>query len=483
MTGNQLPRCTPKSQGVASSSIMQFVETAEMKIRHLHSLMLLRHGTVVAEGWWHPYAAHHPHMLFSLSKSFTSTGIGLAVSEGKLSLDDRVISFFPGDEPRVVSTKLAAMSVRHLLTMTTGHDIDTTEHLFTAPDGNWTRAFLELPVKFKPGTHFLYNTGASYMLSAIVQKVTGMTLLNYLEWRLFKPLGIEGATWEISPQGINTGGFGLSIKTEDIARFGQLLLQKGKWNGQQILKPSWVELATSYQVPNGPSESPDWGQGYGFQFWRCRHNAFRGDGACGQYCLVLPEQDAVLAITAGVENMQEVLDCIWENLLPGMKSASLPEDPQSLNKLAEKLGSLALKGPEGKQSQRHMEGIYGRWYGIDPNPAGIEKLRLDFNGRNYVLTMKDVSGEQRITCGTDSWFEGETTLFHHPIMNQPMKIAARGAWTGKGVLAMELCFYETPFSLILSAQFNADHLQIDTKANVTFGNLGYPSLAGRFAAS
>jgi CubicO group peptidase (beta-lactamase class C family) len=179
--------------------------------------------------WWPKDGGRHthpntPHVLFSLSKSFTSTAVGLAVAEGYLSVEDPVLSFFPDDAPATVNDNLAAMRVRHLLSMSTGHVEDTTGSLFAQPDGNWVRGFLACPVEHVPGTHFLYNTGASYMLSAIVHKVTGQRMLHYLQGRLFEPLGIEDATWETCPRGIDVGGFGLSVKTEDIARFGQLYL-------------------------------------------------------------------------------------------------------------------------------------------------------------------------------------------------------------------------------------------------------------------
>ena len=212
---NRLPRCAPEAQGVSSSAIHGFVEAVEKQISELHSFMLLRHGAVVAEGWWSPYGPDRPHMLFSLSKSFTSTAIGLAVAEGRLSVEDRVLSFFPDDAPARISRNLDAMQVRHLLSMSTGHAEDTTGYMHKRRDGNWIRAFLARPVQHKPGTFFLYNTGATYMLSAIIQKVTGLTLLDYLQPRLFEPLGIQNPTWEMSPQGINTGGYGLSITTED----------------------------------------------------------------------------------------------------------------------------------------------------------------------------------------------------------------------------------------------------------------------------
>src|SRR3954470_10159745 len=177
---SQLPYSAPEAQGLGSSAILGFVEAVEQNIESLHSFMLLRHGHVLAEGWWAPYEAERPHMLFSLSKSFTSSAIGLAVAEGRLSVDDLVLPFFPEDAPANPSAHLAAMRVHDLLSMSTGHDVDTTLYLRQQPDGNWAKAFLARPVEHTPGTHFVYNSGATYMLSAIIQKLTGTTLLEYL---------------------------------------------------------------------------------------------------------------------------------------------------------------------------------------------------------------------------------------------------------------------------------------------------------------
>src|SRR6267142_1410306 len=227
--GADLPRSSPEAQGIPSSAILSFVEAADKNINSLNSFMLLRHGQVVAEGWWSPYDAESPHSLYSLSKSFTSTAVGLAISEGKLSLDDEVLKFFPDDAPSEPSSNLKAMRVSDLLRMSTGQQAEPGRKA----DQSWTRTFLAQPIPFKPGTHFLYNTSATYMLSAIVQKATGMTVLDYLRPRLFEPLGIDRPTWETSPQGITVGGYGLSVRTEDIAKFGQLYLQKGQWHGKQ----------------------------------------------------------------------------------------------------------------------------------------------------------------------------------------------------------------------------------------------------------
>jgi CubicO group peptidase (beta-lactamase class C family) len=333
-----LPRSTPEAQGVASTAIHAFVEAANQKVDTMHSFMLVRHGHVIAEGWWKPEAAEKPHVMHSLSKSFTSTAVGMAVAEGRMSVDDPVLKFFPDDSPSEPSPHLKAMRVRDLLTMSTGHEIPPK---FTA-DESWVRTFLADPVPHKPGTHFKYNSPGTYMLSAIVTKVTGETVLDYLKPRLFSPLGIDNPEWGSSPQGITVGGWGLKIRTEDIAKFGQFYLQKGNWKGLQLLPKDWVKQATDKQVSNGSDPTKDWDQGYGFQFWRCRFGAYRGDGAHGQFCVVLPEQDAVVAITANTKDMQGELNLVWEYLLPAFGARPLPEDAAEQAKLKKALSSLEV---------------------------------------------------------------------------------------------------------------------------------------------
>jgi CubicO group peptidase (beta-lactamase class C family) len=243
-----LARSTPEAQGVASAGVLAFVEAADRDVKSMHSFMLLRHGHVVAEAWWKPEGPEKPHQLWSLSKSFTSTAVGLAIQEGKLRLDDKVLSFFPDQAPAKVSENLRAMTVKDLLTMTCGHDKEVKLTLTdTLP---WVQAFLGQPVPHAPGTHFLYNTPGTHMLSAIVRKVTGETVLEYLQPRLFGPLGITKPEWPASPQGNTIGGWGLFLKTEDISKFGQLYLQKGQWQGKQLVPESWVALASARQVLN-----------------------------------------------------------------------------------------------------------------------------------------------------------------------------------------------------------------------------------------
>jgi CubicO group peptidase (beta-lactamase class C family) len=338
--GGPLPRSTPEAQGISSQAVLDFVEAADTNVNTLHSFMIVRHGHVISEGWWKPESAEKPHILNSLSKSFNSTAVGLAIHEGKLSLDDPVLKFFPNDAPADPSDNLKAMTVRDLLTMTCGHDTEPK----SVGGGPSVKQFLAHPVVYKPGTHFQYNTMGAYTLSAIVTKVTGQTSLDYLKPRLFEPLGIENPRWDASPEGNSLGGYGMYIRTEDIAKFGQLYLQRGKWNGVQLVPEDWVAQATAKQVPNdqeGHSKiGIDWTQGYGFQFWRCTHNAFRGDGAGGQLCVMMPDQDMVVAITAQTGNFQGEMNAIWDNLLDACHPEALVEDSATQEKLKQVISNL-----------------------------------------------------------------------------------------------------------------------------------------------
>jgi CubicO group peptidase (beta-lactamase class C family) len=457
--GAELPRSSPESQGVSSRGVLAFVEAADKSIDSMHSLMVVRHGRVIAEGWWSPYDAQSPHALYSLSKSFTSTAVGLAIAEGKLRLDDEVLKFFPSDAPAAPSKNLQAMRVSDLLRMSTGHQDEPK----LTPAEPLVKTFLAQPVPFKPGTHFLYNTPATYMLSAIVQKVTGKTVLDYLTPRLFEPLGIEKPTWGTSPQGITLGGYGLSLRTEDIARFGQLYLQKGKWDGKQIVPEAWVGAATLLQTSNGSNPRSDWDQGYGYQFWRSRNGAYRGDGAFGQYCVVLPEQDAVIVITSGVKDMQAVLNLVWETLLPAIQPTPLPADDEASKALSHGLKRLSMRPQEGSATPAKVS---GKTYTFPANDQKLEAIRLETdNDGGVTLDVRSGGVEGRIVCGPGVWRKGRLALGQ--LAEQPA--AASGAWTGSDTYRAKICFYETPFTRTLILKFTGDQLLYDTESNVGFG--------------
>jgi CubicO group peptidase (beta-lactamase class C family) len=467
-----LQRTMPERQGVASSAILQFVEALESQIHEIHSFMLLRHGSVIAEGWWSPYGHEHPHLLFSVSKSFTSTAVGLAISEGHFSIDDFVINFFPDDTPDDVSDLLATMRVRHLLSMATGQAEDTWSYMVDRPDGNWIKGFLNVPVLHTPGTHFLYNTGATYMLSALVQKTTGMKLVDYLQPRLFEALGIENASWQESPQGITAGGIGLSLKTEDVARFGLLYLQKGLWGGHQILPADWVKEATDSQISSSGMQI-DWTQGYGYQFWRSRHGAYRGDGVFGQYCIVMPEQDAVLAITSGIDifDMQQPLNLVWDILLPAMSTESLPDDTVAHDRLTKRLSNLAMQVVQGNAKSRIASQVSGQIYAVDNNSLNIETMILDFTESGCTVRINMASGDETLPCGYGTWLRADTALFRQPLLFDRTPTAISGAWTAENIYTMIIRLYETPFFHTVVCHFVGDEMIVEIQVNISMESM------------
>jgi CubicO group peptidase (beta-lactamase class C family) len=470
-----LPRSTPEAQGISSATLLDFVTAADQQVDAMNSFMLVRHGRVVAEGWWSPYSAETPHSMYSLSKSFTSTAVGLAISEGKLSLDDEVLKFFPDAAPAAPGENLKQMRVRDLLTMNTGqHAEDVAKFSFDSTEP-LVKLFLSLPVAHKPGTHFWYNTPATFMESAIVQKVTGQTVFDYLKPRLFEPLGIETPTWEMKQQ-YTFGGSGLHIRTEDIARFGQMLLQKGEWNGKQLVPAAWLEMATARQTSNGSNPTSDWDQGYGYNFWRCRPGCYRGDGAFGQFCIVMPAQDAVVAITSGTRDMQSVMNLVWDKILPALQAKSLDPDAAAQNKLAKTLAGLSLHPQLGAAAPGAAAKWSGKTFRFSTNDQKLETVALEFGSANNPVTLilRDNGVDQRIACGNGSWIKGRMTCANFE--EQP--VAASGAWTADGTYTVKLSFYETPFRLTLDLKFDDEKLFYDCEYNVNFGPTKQPQLVG-----
>ncbi|KAB7733037.1 serine hydrolase [Rudanella paleaurantiibacter] len=479
-----LPRSTPEAQGVSPAGIVNFLQVTERRNFKLHSLMVVRNGHVVAEGWWAPYRADRKHTLYSLSKSITATAVGLAVGERRLTVEDTVVSFFPDDVPANADPKLARMKVKHLLTMSTGHDLTDAEvfpRLFDTPNDNWVRTFLALPIGQEPGSRFRYNTLATYMLGRIVQKLTGQTLIEYLTPRLFEPLGIEGADWEIDTQRFNVGGWGLRLKTEDIAKFGQLYLQYGVWNEKQVVPSVWIDEATQQQIvqprqPNAPRppETDDWMQGYGYQLWGCRNGAYRADGAFGQFCIVIPDQNAVVVITAEQADMQAVLDEVWNHLLPAFQRTN--QITETTRKAFERaFADLAISPPAGSLSSPTVNRVNRRTYAIGDNPQGVSLVSLDFGTRDWVLDMQDRQGKHQLRGGLFAWREGVTTLSPLPLKLLPTPVpgevrhpvAVSGAWRDPNTFQITCRYVETAHYDTLTFRFEGDTVQITPRSSLT----------------
>ncbi len=429
--------------------------------------MFLRHGHVCAEGWWKPYSPDIPHMLFSLSKSFTSAAIGIMQAEYNLDLETPLYRFFPEADAFITDPKMRSVSLRHLLTMSSGHASCAMAFMEKASDGDYVKSFLSSKLTYLPGERFVYNSGASYMLAAVVRKVTGENVREYLLPRLFDPLGIAPGIWECCPKGTNLGGWGFYLKTEDIAKFGQLLLDGGRWNGQQLIPAEYLQTATTKQIDNSMNDKPDWKLGYGYQFWMNRHG-FRADGACGQYALVLPEYDMVIAVTAGLDNMQNIMTVFWEHLLPRLRKETdtLPEDPEALSALKETLASLSIPLAQGDTTRR---GESACWT-CKENDAGIRCVSISFGENDCTLLFSTEKGEEKIHAGfgfnCDNLIQFRDSL--------PRRSAASAAWITENLLEIHVCNYETPFRDVYRVDFCSGNVTRTSNTNFLHPPLGLP---------
>ncbi len=448
MIATLLPVSSPSAQAIDPAGIAAFLDAVEAAPEiEPHSLMIVRHGHLVASGWWAPYTRDRVHLLYSLSKSFTSTATGFAVAEGLVDLDRTVLSYFPELDADVPDQRSRAMVVRHVASMSSGHTAETLGRAVAEDPVDLVRGFLRVPPEREPGSVFAYNQPNTFTLAAILQRVTGQSLTSYLRPRLFEPLGIEEAFWQRDSSGREIGFSGLHAGTDAIAALGQLYLDRGRWQGQQLLDEQWVADATRSHVSTAGQPGPDWQQGYGFQFWRSRHG-YRGDGAYGQFCLVLPEHDAVVAITAATPDMQALLDAVWQHLLPAFRDD--PRDGAGDTALAGRLSTLTLPFPAAA-----VEPSWDRsgWDVARFSPAGqlcpdqptLTCVELIADDGGWSLALVEAGSRLVARLGTDGWATSEATG-----PSGPVPLALVGGWTDSGTLCVEVIFLETPHRLVLT---------------------------------
>ena len=450
MSAPDLPRSSAESQGVDPAGIDAFLDALEAAPDiEMHSVMVVRHGRLVADGWWSPYAPELPHLLYSLSKSFTSTAVGLAVAEGLVDLDATVLSYFPELDAEITDPRSRSMRVRHVAAMASGHLTETLDRALANDPVDLVRGFLLAPPDREPGTVFAYNQPCTYTLAAIVQRLSGQTLVDYLRPRLLDPLGIGPVGWQQHPAGQDLGFTGLHATTDAIARLGLLYLQGGVWAGERLLDEAWVAEATSRQVDNPAEPNPDWRQGYGFQFWMARHG-YRGDGAFGQFCVVLPEQDAVVAMTAATQNMQGILDAAWAHLLPAMGAEPLAESPVAAS-LTERLAGLALAlleaasdPPDDAEAWADLvlrPGLTG-----DAQPS-LAEVRLVRDAGRWRLVLHDDGGDISAYVGSGEW---QTNRAETGDGASGVPVAVSGGWLDEDTFRADVVFLETPHRLELT---------------------------------
>jgi CubicO group peptidase (beta-lactamase class C family) len=475
-----LPRSTPEAEHVSSVGILNFIEAAVASAHELHSVMIARHGRVVAEGWWAPYRSEAPHQLYSLGKIWISTAAGLAIAEGKLDLDAPVIEVFAGDLPAQPSEHLKAMRIRDLLRGGTGHSADAIRTF--RGDEQFVRSFMALPVPYPPGTHFVYNPPASVMVSLIVEKVTGERLSDYLRPRLFQPLNIEGPVFEVG-----AASYPAAARTEDLAKLGLLYLQKGIWQGKQVIPASWVNTATASQISTtnwaGGSPGAEWMQGYGYQFWRCRHNIYRGDGAFGQFCIVLPEHDAVVVITSESRNLQNILDLVWEHLLTAFDSEDGKASAGSQSRLRQKLNSLMLPCPSGARASPISRRIDGKRFVLDTNGTGIDGVSFSFQDDACLFRLHRAVVADHVNCGYGKWRDNAVCMpiappglglyGAHPESRPPTKVSAAYAWKDESTLEMQWRYNELAHRHTATCRFTGDRVRVEFRTSVA--QLAVPS--------
>ncbi|MDN0199024.1 serine hydrolase domain-containing protein [Streptomyces sp. S.PNR 29] len=449
MSVRPLPSSAPADQGVDASGVHAFLDALEAAPDiEPHSLMILRHGHVVASGWWAPYTAERPQLLYSISKSFTGTAAGLAVAEGLIGLDDTVLSYFPEFEADITDPRSRAMLVRHVASMASGHEAETIEQTLALDPAEPVRGFLLLPPDRDPGTVFAYNQPTTYTLAAIVQRVTGQPLTDYLRPRLLDPLGIGDVAWLRDGSGRELGYSGLHATTDAVARLGQLYLRGGVWEGERLLPQAWVTEATRPHIATtdafGETERNDWHQGYGFQFWKSRHG-YRGDGAYGQFCLVLPEHDAVIALTGETVRMQQVLDFAWEHLLPAFRPAPLTGREEQDASLRERLARLALPPAAGKSApEERAEDWSGAAFtpygGVCADQPGVTAADVTAGPDGWTLSLTEDGDRLELRLGAQGW----------TVTEEPVPTAVSGGWADAGTLVVDVAFLETPHHLIVT---------------------------------
>lgn len=424
MTFHGFDVASPESVGVPSASIMAFMDRLKEEGRNVQGFMLYRHGKLIAKCIAPPYDFNSKRHVYSISKTFTSTAIGIARDEGLLTLNERLVDIFPDSLPETISPNLAKMTIHDVLCMGCGHPKNAEPEMMAAEDGDWVKAFLSLDVPYVPGTHFAYNSGATYMLSAIITKRTGMKLIDYLRPRLFEPLGITDVAWDECPRGINLGGWGFRASLVDMLKLGVLYLNGGCWNGRRIVSRDWVKLASSYKISNGVDRGDDWGSGYCYQIWRCQHNCFRGDGAFGQLLIVSPDRDMVLSFICEDNSFQDMCNVYWETIFESAKQNLntyrmdplftedltkddvLPEDPISLAKLREKEENWTsmlelLGGSEGSFAGK-----------LTVEESAVSTVDVKVEGDTAVFTLFFRNGlVKMVKAGNGTWAENRFDEF------------------------------------------------------------------------
>jgi len=465
-----LPYSTPEREGVSTTVLLDLFREWR-KLDSLNSFILVRRGKVIAEHYYAPYRPDVPHMLFSLTKSFTSLAVGFAEAEGRLTLDAPAADFFPDKTFAQDRDRIRRVTVRHLLTMSGGHDkcpLLSLPYEQLVRNTDYVKTFFDAPFVYAPGEKFVYNSAGTHVLAAIVKQVTGMNMTAYLTPRLLAPLGISTFSVQQAPDGVEMGGWGGSARTRDLAKLGQCILQGGVWQDRQLIPADYLRRATSVQQDNSANEAADWKLGYGFQFWKSTYG-FRGDGACGQYMLVIPEADMVVAITSGLTEMCRILTPIWEKLMPTLYDHARADKPEKTAELDDFLThELVMPLAAGGRTER----ISSRKFTLKPNPCGIRAVTVSTDLGAARLVFAGPNGQELLRAGFGYFIENPLRLTA-PVTH---RTAASAAWTGENTLRVALVGIDSPYRIAYDLDLADGGLKLKRTSNLQFLNPDWPVL-------
>ena len=464
---NELPRSTPEEQGVPSKALTALFDSLHaLPLTDMHAVVVMRHGKVIGEMYPQPFAPEYRHTMYSCSKTFVGVAVGLAIADNRLRIEDRVATFFPELLPENVSPELASMTVRHLLMMSSG----------VKPDWNmrsrgteWIRTFLAKPV-VKPG-EYAYDSMVSYMLAAIVQKVTGKKLTEYLQERVFSHMNVTEWAWEESPEGVNTGGWGVHMQPESLAKFGQLILDEGRWEGKQLVPAEWIREMCKKQQETGREV-------YGYHIWHCggHDGAVRADGALGQYVISILDKDMVVVMTeATLGNGRDQRRLIWDVLLPHIQDEPLPANKKDYQVLMKKQASYKLPEVKGKAASAFASNFENKEIELGKNPFGWKSLRLNFGKKLVTMTVTETDGKSyELPFGYQQWMTTSmeayppysiTPIDRFKGLEGPYYVSGSYAWTSKEELQLKAHYVNWVSSLEMTFRIEDGEVKLNVQTN------------------
>ena len=460
---NFIEKATPESCGVSSVDVIKFVEgiCQGLPNQETHSFMLIRHGKLLFEGYFSPYNEETEHSLFSVSKSFASTAIGYLVSEGKVKVEDSISDYFPELINDDINKDNLKITIHDLLSMSFGQQGGAVHESQKRNDmcDVMLYDFFYRKKDIECGKLFRYDSYGTYMLSALINKLTGKTVVEYLMPKLFEPLDIKQPYYIKDELGISVGYTGMRLRLQDLAKVGLTYLNGGVWNGKQVIPSEWINLATQKHIPtDGCATGPDWQEGYCYQFWKGRHNTYRFCGAYGQMCVMMPEYDAVFVINSGYDNdkLSYVLDTFYKNIMFNMKNTPLPEDKDSNDKLNEILDDLCLTYQFSEMSPM-AKLINGKTYKISPK-GGYDSIEFNFTNETVIVKLSGESESYTFEAGFNKpvWGRTERTHFASLENKDCSDTVGTACWQTKKDLEITLRLIGTPSMFKIVADFSAE---------------------------